>query len=121
MRIQMRCGLLWPRGARRHAPEGRNEMRISLVVAAAEHDVIGRQGQLPWRIPSDLKLFRELTLGKPVIMGRKTFQSIGKPLPGRVNIVISRDPDYGAPGILVVGSLKSALDQARASAETLGA
>jgi dihydrofolate reductase len=95
-------------------------MIISIVVAAAENNVIGRGGQLPWRIPSDLRLFRELTLGKPVLMGRKTYQSIGKPLPGRTNVVITRDPRFRPPGVLVACSLEAALDDARASAEALG-
>ena len=72
------------------------QVRIAFVVAVAENGVIGRDGELPWRLPSDLKTFRRLTMGKPVIMGRKTFQSIGKPLDGRDNIVVTRDPDFAA-------------------------
>ena len=68
-------------------------MKISLIVAVAENGVIGRGGGLPWRLSSDLKTFRRLTMGKPMIMGRRTFQSIGKPLDGRDNIVVTRDPD----------------------------
>jgi dihydrofolate reductase len=82
---------------------------ISLIVAAAENGVIGRGGQLPWRQPTDLKTFRRLTLDKPVIMGRKTFQSIGRPLDRRVNIVVTRDPAFRAEGVIVVGSLSAAL------------
>ena len=70
------------------------ERTLALIVAAAENGVIGLKGRMPWRLPSDLKTFRRLTLGKPVIMGRKTFQSIGKALDGRLNIVISRDSDF---------------------------
>lgn len=84
-------------------------MRISLVVAMAENRVIGRAGGLPWHISADLKKFKALTLGKPVIMGRKTFQSIGRPLPGRTNIVITRDASYGEVGISVAAGLDAAL------------
>ncbi len=101
--------------------EGRPRATIALVVAADENNVIGRQGHLPWRLPSDLKLFRTLTLGKPIVMGRKTFQSIGKALPGRTNIVVSRDPTFWAPGASTVTSVDAALELARASAADLGA
>ena len=90
---------------------------IALIVAAAENGVIGRAGRLPWHMPSDLKTFRRLTLGKPIVMGRKTFASIGKPLDGRDNIVVTRDPAFTSPGIEVVPSLDAAL----ALAETLAA
>ncbi|MEX0841975.1 MAG: dihydrofolate reductase, partial [Xanthobacteraceae bacterium] len=72
---------------------------IVLVAAVGENGVIGRAGGLPWRLKSDMQHFRKLTLGRPVVMGRKTFESIGKPLKDRTNIVISRDPGYAAPGI----------------------
>ena len=72
-------------------------MRIAIIVAAAENGVIGNAGGLPWRIPSDLKRFRAMTMGKPVIMGRKTFQSLPKALDGRDNIVVTRDPTSGHP------------------------
>ena len=75
------------------------EVRIALVVAVAENGVIGRDGKLPWRLPSDLKRFRKITLGKPVIMGRKTYDSIGKPLDGRDNIVVTRRRDFDVPGV----------------------
>jgi dihydrofolate reductase len=88
-------------------------MCISLIVAVAENGVIGRGGGLPWRIPSDLKTFRRLTLGKPIIMGRKTYQSIGKPLDHRDNIVVTRDPAFRAPGVTVATSLETALEMAR--------
>ena len=88
-------------------------MRRSLVVAVARNGVIGRDNQLPWRLPDDLKYFKQVTLGHPVIMGRRTFQSIGKPLAGRKNIVITRDRDFQAPGCVVVHSL----DQAWKSAD----
>lgn len=93
---------------------------ISLVVAVADNGVIGRDGQLPWRMPSDLKTFRRLTMGKPIIMGRKTFQSIGRALDGRDNIVVTRDVTFSAEGISVVGSLDAALILARGLARTRG-
>ena len=74
---------------------------ILIIAAVAENGVIGRGNGLPWRLKSDLQHFRALTMGKPVIMGRKTFLSIGKPLPGRTTIVVSRDRDFAAPGVLV--------------------
>jgi dihydrofolate reductase len=97
-------------------------MRPSLVLVAAlaENGVIGRAGGLPWRLKSDLAHFRALTIGKPVIMGRKTFVSIGKPLAGRTNIVVSRDPAFMVPGALVAGSLAAALDVARGDAARRG-
>lgn len=94
--------------------------RIAFVVAAAENGVIGRKGTLPWRMPSDLRMFRKLTLGKPVIMGRKTFQSIGKPLPGRDNLVVTRDPAFKAEGIEVFGNVDEAVARAQALAAARG-
>ena len=88
-------------------------MIVSLVVAIAENGVIGRDGGLPWRLSSDLKTFRRLTMGKPVIMGRRTFQSLKKPLDGRDNIVVSRDPQFGAEGAILEPSFEAALDRAR--------
>ena len=75
------------------------KVRIAFVVAVAENGVIGRDGKLPWRLPSDLKWFRKVTLGKPVIMGRKTYESIGKPLDGRDNVVVTRQRDFAAAGV----------------------
>jgi dihydrofolate reductase len=82
---------------------------VSLVVAADEEGGIGRDGGLPWHMPADLRHFRALTMGKPVIMGRRTWESIGRPLPGRRNIVVSRQGDLEIPGCEVVGSLAAAL------------
>ena len=93
-----------------------NKIDIILVVAVAENGVIGRDNALPWRIRSDLKFFRSVTINKPVVMGRKTYLSIGKPLPGRTNIVITRQPDFAAPGILVAPGLDEALAAARGDA-----
>ena len=95
--------------------------RIVIVVAAARNGTIGRAGALPWRMPSDLALFRRRTLGRPVIMGRKTFQSIGRPLDGRDNIVISRDPAFQPQGALAVASLEAALAAGAAAALVRGA
>jgi len=91
--------------------------RIVLIVALAKNRVIGRQGTLPWHLPDDLKLFKALTLGKPVVMGRKTYESIGKPLPGRRNVVVSGQADLTIPGCEVVGSLDHALDLLADAAE----
>jgi dihydrofolate reductase len=93
---------------------------ISLIVAVAENGVIGAKGGLPWRMSSDLKTFRRLTMGKPIVMGRRTFQSIGKPLDGRDNIVITRDPHFAAEGVTVFNNLGEALILARALARTNG-
>ena len=89
---------------------------IVFVVAVAENGVIGHNGAMPWRLKSDLQRFKRLTLGKPVLMGRKTFISIGRPLPGRTNIVVTRDPAFQASGVVVASSLAAALDVARGDA-----
>ena len=87
-------------------------MKCALIVAMAKNGTIGIDNKLPWYLPNDLKYFKKVTMGKPIIMGRKTYESIGKPLPGRTNIVITRNPDYQAEGIVVVNSLQQALDKA---------
>lgn len=86
-------------------------MTVALIVAAASNGVIGKDNQMPWHISEDLKYFKAVTLGKPVIMGRKTFESIGKPLPGRSNIVVTRQPDWQAEGVIRCSSLDEALIQ----------
>ena len=86
---------------------------ISLIVAHGRNRAIGLNGQMPWNIPGELKRFRSLTMGNAVIMGRRTFESIGKALPGRINIVISSRPDYHAEGCLNARSLEQALQMAR--------
>jgi dihydrofolate reductase len=91
-------------------------MDIIIVAAVAENGVIGRGNALPWRLKSDMAHFRALTMGKPVVLGRKTFASIGKPLSGRTTIVISRDEKFGAPGIVVAPNLEAALASARGDA-----
>jgi len=89
-------------------------MRLSLIAAMADNRVIGINNSLPWKLPSDMRWFRQHTLGKPVIMGRKTFESFGgRTLPERTNIVITRDANYTAEGAVVVNSIEQALDEAR--------
>ena len=90
---------------------------ISLIVAMAQNGVIGRDNSLPWRLPDDLKRFRAFTLGKPILMGRKTFESIGQPLPGRINLVLTRDRSWYAEGVIAVHSVEEALTQAGSSDE----
>jgi len=92
---------------------------ISLIVAASANDVIGLQGRLPWRLSDDLRRFRQVTMGKPIVMGRKTWESIGKPLPGRQNIVLTRRSDFDAPGCDVVASKGEALAVAGAADEIM--
>lgn len=84
-------------------------MRLSAIVAMSKNRVIGKNNLLPWYLPADLKHFKEITLGKPILMGRKTFESIGRPLPGRLNIVITRNINYKAPGCVVMYSIDAAL------------
>lgn len=85
-------------------------MKLALIVAAAANNVIGNENRLPWHLPADLKYFKAQTLGKPIIMGRKTFESIGKPLPGRTNIVVTRQPAWNAPeNVLVAHDLDAAI------------
>lgn len=87
-------------------------MRLALIAAVADNGVIGRDNALPWHLPGDLAHFKRVTLGKPVVMGRRTFDSIGRPLPGRCNIVISRDASYRPEGCRVLPSLEEALEVA---------
>jgi dihydrofolate reductase len=87
--------------------------RIALIWAMARNRIIGRENSLPWRLPVDMQHFRQLTLHHPVLMGRKTFESLRRPLPDRTNIIISRDPSYSAPGILVAHTIDEALKVAR--------
>lgn len=94
---------------------------VALIVAVARNGVIGRDNTLPWRLPADLKHFKATTLGKPIVMGRKTFESLGKPLPGRTNIVITRDVKFSADGTVVVHSLEAALQAADEVARRDGA
>ena len=84
-------------------------MTLSIIVAAARNGVIGSNNALPWHLPGDLRYFKRITMGKPVVMGRRTFESIGRLLPGRTNIVVTRQPDYAFEGLRVVASLEQAL------------
>lgn len=95
--------------------------RITLVVAVARNGVIGRDGDMPWHIRTDLKRFKALTWGRPMVMGRKTWDAIGRPLPGRESVVVTRDEGFSAEGAHVVHSLEAAIEQARALAVPLGA
>ena len=94
---------------------------VAMIVAVGSNGVIGSQGGIPWRLPSDFAHFKRTTLGKPLIMGRKTFESIGRPLPGRTNIIVTRRRDYRPEGAVVVSSLAEALEKARRVAVADGA
>ena len=94
-------------------------MKLSIIVAAAANGVIGRDNQLPWHLPADLRHFKQTTMGKPILMGRKTWESIGRPLPGRTNIVITRDSDYSAAGCVVVNSIDAAMEAAGSEDEIM--
>ncbi|GMR17378.1 MAG: dihydrofolate reductase [Gammaproteobacteria bacterium] len=94
-------------------------MRISLVVAASSNNVIGRDGGLPWRLPEDLRRFKKLTTGKPIIMGRATWESLGRPLPQRQNIVLTRRPELAAPGCDIAATPQRALQLAGSAGEVM--
>lgn len=88
-------------------------VRIALIAAVAENGVIGNNNELPWRIPADLKYFKQVTMGKPIIMGRLTYESIGKALPGRTNIVVTKNNEFRAPAVRVCNSLEGATGLAK--------
>ena len=92
-------------------------MRVTLIAAVAENGVIGRGNGLPWHLPADLQRFKRLTTGHTIVMGRKTYQSIGKPLPHRRSIVISQSPDFHPEGVTVVAGMPQALDLAREASD----
>jgi dihydrofolate reductase len=95
-------------------------MKIGLITALSRNQVIGRNNELPWHLPADLKRFKRITMGKPIIMGRKTYESIGRPLPGRKNIVISRNPEYqAAEGVTVANGLETAIEAAGDAPEVM--
>jgi dihydrofolate reductase len=100
---------------------GVRDAPLVLVAAIARNGIIGANGGLPWRVSSDLKRFKALTWGKPLVMGRKTFESIGRALPGRETIVVTRDPTFAPPGVLVAPSIEAALDFAAERASAIGA
>jgi dihydrofolate reductase len=97
------------------------DVPLVLVAAVARNGIIGANGALPWRLSSDLKRFKALTWGKPLVMGRKTFASIGRALPGRDTIVVTRDTAFAPPGVLVAHSVEAALDRAAERACAMGA
>jgi dihydrofolate reductase len=92
-------------------------MKISLIVAMAANRVIGSKGQMPWHLPADLKRFKQITWGSPIVMGRKTFEAIGKPLPGRSNIIVSNNKNYRQPDCLVFNDVESVLRHCSQCAE----
>lgn len=94
--------------------------RLALIVAVADNGVIGRDNGLPWHLPEDLRYFKRITMGKPIVMGRKTFESIGRALPGRTNIVISRNEQFAPDGVVLAASLDEALVLARQLADEQG-
>jgi len=96
-------------------------VRVSLIVAVAANGIIGRDGGLPWRLSNDLRYFKKVTMGKPIVMGRKTYESIGRPLPGRPNLIVSRNPAFAADGADVFRSLDAAIGaaEARGAAEAM--
>ncbi len=97
------------------------EIEICMIAALARNGVIGANGKIPWRIPSDFVHFKRTTMGKPLIMGRKQFESVGHPLPGRTNIVVSRQKNYQPDGVVVINDFDAAIDHARSIALADGA
>jgi len=97
------------------------ETKISMIAALARNGVIGRDGKIPWYIPSDFAYFKRVTMGKPLIMGRKQFESVGHPLPGRTNIVVSRQKNYQPDGVVVINDFMAAIGHARSIALADGA
>jgi dihydrofolate reductase len=96
-----------------------NTPTVTLIVAVADNGVIGRDNALPWHLPEDLKRFKRITMGKPIVMGRKTFESIGRPLPGRLNIVMTRGTDFRREGVTVAHDVNGALRAAGAAKEVM--
>ncbi|MEP0354366.1 MAG: type 3 dihydrofolate reductase [Paraglaciecola sp.] len=95
-------------------------IQISMIAAMANNRVIGSKNTMPWHLPADLKHFKKVTLGKPIVMGRKTYESIGKALPGRLNIVVSSDPAFALPDATVVNSCEQAIEEAKSYSESEG-
>lgn len=95
-------------------------VRIAMIAGVAENGVIGSEQAIPWRVPSDMAFFKQTTMGKPIVMGRKQFETVGRPLPGRANIVVTRQKDYHPEGVLVVHSVDAAIAEARRIAEADG-
>jgi dihydrofolate reductase len=92
-------------------------VRVGMIAGVAENGVIGADGGIPWRIPSDMAFFKRTTIGKPIVMGRKQYESVGRPLPGRTNLVVSRRPGYQPDGVIIINDLDAAIDHAIAIAE----
>lgn len=88
-------------------------VKIAMIAGVAENGVIGSDQTIPWRVPSDMAFFKRTTMGKPVVMGRKQYETVGKPLPGRANIVVTRQPDYQPEGVLVFHDVDTAVEKAR--------
>jgi dihydrofolate reductase len=95
-------------------------IKVAMIAAVAENGVIGAGGTIPWRIPSDMAFFKATTMGKPIIMGRKQYETVGKPLPGRVNLVVSRQPGYQPDGVLVINDLGAAIEHGKVIAQADG-
>ncbi len=95
-------------------------VRIAMIAGVAENGVIGSEQTIPWRVPSDMAFFKQTTMGKPIVMGRKQFETVGRPLPGRANIVVTRQKDYHPEGVMVVHSVDAAIVEARSIAEADG-
>jgi dihydrofolate reductase len=97
-----------------------NNIKVAIIVAQSSNRVIGLNNQLPWNLPEDLQYFKRVTMGKPIIMGRKTYESIGRPLPGRKNIVITRQANWSADGVMRAGSVDQAIELAKVAASEAG-
>ena len=95
-------------------------VRIAMIAGVAENGVIGSDQTIPWRVPSDMAFFKKTTMGKPIVMGRKQYETVGRPLPGRTNIVVTRQVGYQPEGVLVFSSIDAALDKAREIAQADG-
>jgi len=95
-------------------------VRVAMIAAVAANNVIGRDGGIPWRIPSDMAFFKRTTMGKPIVMGRRQYESVGRPLPGRANIVVTRQAGYQPDGVIVIDGLEAGLERAKAIAEADG-
>lgn len=93
---------------------------VAMIAGVAENNVIGSGGRIPWRIPSDMAFFRRTTMGKPIIMGRKQYETVGRPLPGRTNVVVSRQQGYQPEGVIVINDLAAAIEHGKAIAEADG-
>ncbi len=97
-----------------------DSIKISLIAAVPKNNVIGADGDMPWYLPSDFKFFKATTMGKPMIMGRKQFETVGKPLPGRTNIVVTRQENYQPDGVIVLSDFSAAIDHAKTIAKVDG-